>query len=418
MSGLHGVSGFAGASGSSPGDPIVVTGLGAVSSLGPTADSLWQHAIAGKRGIDKLDLFDVATHRTTLAAQVDSSQLPPAFAHMARADRFGCLATEAAVRNLPAETLQSVRAGVFFGSSTGALFEGERFLRELLAKREGDLHTIVGLQNDGPGNAVARQFGVHGPVMTFSTACTSANVAIGAALDALRSGEVDLAIAGGADELCEITFAGFNSLRAIDANPSRPFREDRAGLSIGEGSGVLLLERKSHAIARGATMLAELVGCGRSCDAQHVSAPDPNGIGAARAIELALADANLSAGDVTFVNAHGTGTPHNDVAESQAMQRVFGERARTLPITSTKSMVGHLLGAAGGIEAVLTVMAIQHQLLPATAGEAPADSALGLDVVVHESRTLPKTNVGISTNLAFGGNNAVIVIRSARWPKP
>ena len=414
MSDIQGVSGFAGASAASADDAIVVTGLGAVSSLGATADLLWQRAIAGQRGISALDLFDVATHRTTLAAQVDTTRLDAAFTHMARADRFGCIATQAAVRNLPTEMLQSARAGVFFGSSTGALFEGERFLRQLLANREGDLHTIVGLQNDGPGNAVARQFGVRGPVVTFSTACTSANVALGAALDALRSGEVDVAIAGGADELCEITFAGFNSLRAIDAAPSRPFRADRAGLSLGEGSGVLLLERKSHAAARGATIRAELVGCGRSCDAQHVSAPDPNGIGAAQAIELALADAGLTAADVTFVNAHGTGTPHNDVAESQAMQRVFGERARTLPITSTKSMVGHLLGAAGGIEAVLTVMAIQHQLLPATAGEAPADEALGLDVVVHEPRALPEANVGVSTNLAFGGNNAVVVIRSAR----
>src|SRR5690606_4883840 len=152
-----------------------------------------------------------------------------------------------------------------------ALLEGEQFLRALLQQQSGQLHSIVGLQNDGPGTAIAKQFGCAGPVITFSTACTSANVAIAAALDALRSGEVDVAIAGGADELCELTYAGFNSLRAIDAAPSRPFRADRQGLLIGEGAGVLLLERQAHAEQRGATVLAELVSAGQSCDANHVS---------------------------------------------------------------------------------------------------------------------------------------------------
>ncbi|MFN3241178.1 MAG: beta-ketoacyl-[acyl-carrier-protein] synthase family protein [Planctomycetota bacterium] len=393
-------------------EQVVVTGVGSVSGLGATAEQLWQRALQGQRGMRELDLFSTDSHRTRLAVQVDDASLPARFAHLARADRFGCTATAAAVAGLPTEALHSPRAGVFFGSSTGALFEGERFLKELLAEREGDLHTIVGLQNDGPGNAVAHEFAVRGPVMTFSTACTSANVALGAALDALRSGEVDVAIAGGADELCEITYAGFNSLRAIDARPTRPFRADRAGLSMGEGSGVLLLETRSHAEARGATVLAELCGAARSCDAQHVSAPDPEGIGAATAIETALREGGLTAADVTFVNAHGTGTPHNDVSESHAMRRVFGERTAQLPITSTKSMVGHLLGAAGGIEAVLTVQAIVHRLLPPTAGDAPADPELFLDVVVDEPRALPTRNVGLSTNLAFGGNNAVVVLRS------
>ena len=271
-------------------EQVVVTGIGSVSGLGATAEQLWQRALRGERGVRELDLFSTDTHRTRLAVRVDDAALPERFAHLARADRFGCTATAAATAGLPAEALHCARAGVFFGSSTGALFEGERFLKELLAEREGDLHSIVGLQNDGPGTAVAKEFAVRGPVMTFSTACTSANVALGAALDALRSGEVDVAIAGGSDELCEITYAGFNSLRAIDANPTRPFRADRAGLSMGEGSGVLLLETRSHAEARGATILAELCGAARSCDAQHVSAPDPEGIGAATAIEEALRD--------------------------------------------------------------------------------------------------------------------------------
>jgi len=399
-------------------DPVVVTGIGAVSSLGATAESLWQNVTAGTRGINELSLFKTESHRTKLAAQVDTDALPEQFAHMSRADRFGCTATEAAVRNVPGDLLQSGRTGVFFGSSTGALFEGERFLHKLLHNKEGDLHSIVGLQNDGPGNAVAKQFRCGGPAITYSTACTSANVAIGAALDALHSGEVDVAIAGGADELCEITYAGFNSLRAIDAEPTRPFRKDRKGLLMGEGAGVLALERRSQAIARGATVLAELVSAGRSCDANHVSAPDPEGRGAIMAIRQALLEGNLSPEDITFINAHGTGTPHNDASESKALHAVFGDRTGSLPVTSTKSMVGHLLGAAGGIEAVLTVLSIHHHLLPPTAGDDPADAELGLDIVLHEARALPPINVGISTNLAFGGNNSVIVLRSPQHSMP
>lgn len=398
-------------------EAIVVTGVGAVSALGPDADALWRQALRGVRGVRALGLFDTAGHRTAIAAPVDDAALPAPRDRRprgGRADRFATTAALEATRAMPAAALHTRRAGVFFGSSTGALFEGERFLAALLAGHEGDLHRITTLQNDGPGTTVARQLGVRGPVVCYSTACTSANVALAAALDALRSGEIDVAVAGGADELCEITYAGFNSLRAVDPRPSRPFRRDRAGLSMGEGAGVLLLERREHAAARGAVALCELAGAGRSCDAHHVSAPDPEGRGAAAAMLAALGDGGLGPEAVTFVNAHGTGTPHNDVAEASALRFVFGERADRVPVTSTKSMVGHLLGAAGGIEAVLTAMSIVHRVLPPTAGDEPADPDLGIDVVLREPRPLPAANVGVSTNLAFGGNNAVVVLRSAR----
>jgi 3-oxoacyl-[acyl-carrier-protein] synthase II len=392
--------------------PVVVTGIGAVCGLGGSVEATWRGAIAGRSAIRDLALFATSGHRTAIAAAAIE---PPRGAGrgLARAERFAVAAAiEAAARLAPA-ALRSRRAGVFFGSSTGALFEGERWFAERLAGREATLRPMAAQQNDGPGTAVARALGVRGPVVTFSTACTSANVAIAEALDALRAGEVDVAIAGGADELCETTYAGFNALRAVDSAPTRPFRATRAGLSMGEGAGVLLLETQAHAAARGAAWLAELVGAGRSCDAHHVSAPEPNGAGAAAAIRAALRDAGLVADDVTFVNAHGTGTPHNDDAESRALHAVFGARAGRIPITSTKSLVGHLLGAAGGIEAVLTVLSMRHRLLPPTAGDEPIDGSLGLDVVTGTPRALPATNVGLSTNLAFGGNNAVILLRSA-----
>jgi 3-oxoacyl-[acyl-carrier-protein] synthase II len=316
------------------------------------------------------------------------------------------------VRGIPPAALQSPRAGVFFGSSTGALHEGEQFLQALLQHREGWLAPLAAQQNDGPGTAVARMLAVQGPVVTFSTACTSANMALAAALDALQSGEIDVAVAGGADELCEITYAGFNSLRSVDARPTRPFRASRAGLSLGEGAGVLLLETSAHARQRGAAILCELAGAGRSCDAHHVSAPEPSGAGAAAAIRLALQQADLPPDAVTFVNAHGTGTPHNDDAESKAMLAVFGARSASIPVTSTKSLVGHLLGAAGGIEAVFTVLSIVHRQVPPTAGDEAADPTLALDVVLQQARPLPAQNVGLSTNLAFGGNNAVVLFRS------
>ncbi len=199
-----------------------------------------------------------------------------------------------------------------------------------------------------------------------------------------------------------------------DPQPTRPFRASRAGLSMGEGSGVLLLETEAHARRRGAAIVCELLGAGRSCDAHHVSAPEPNGAGAADAMRAALADADCAAAAVTFVNAHGTGTPHNDDAESKAMAAVFGARAAAIPLTSTKSLVGHLLGAAGGIEAVLTALSIRDRVLPPTAGDEPIDPALGLDVVVGAPRPLPAHNLGLSTNLAFGGNNAVILLGSHR----
>lgn len=392
--------------------PIVVTGLGAVSGLGTSVDATWTRALAGRHAFADVTIFATTTHRTSLAGEVTDTAALVTARGLSRAERFACTAARDAVHGLPAAALRTDRAGVFFGSSTGALLEGEEFVAALLRGEEGRLAPLAAQQNDGPGTAVARWLGVRGPVVNSSTACTSANVAFALALDALRSGEIDVAVAGGADELCQTTYAGFNSLRAVDASPTRPFRRSRAGLSMGEGAGVLLLETREHANARGATILGELAGAGRSCDAHHVSAPDPNGAGAAAAISLALRDAGVAAADVTFVNAHGTGTPHNDDAESKALRTVFGERAAALPVTSTKSLTGHLLGAAGGIEAVFSVLSIVHRLLPPTAGDEDADPTLGLDVVLRAPRALPPHNVGVSTNLAFGGNNAVVVLRS------
>jgi 3-oxoacyl-[acyl-carrier-protein] synthase II len=304
--------------------------------------------------------------------------------------------------------------GVYFGSSTAGMLECEDFVSRLLKVRRGNpsLGQLASQQLNGPGDALARAMGVTGPVQSFSTACTSGPLAVGAARDALRSREVEAAITGGADSLCQLTYGGFNSLRSVDERPSRPFRTDHAGLSLGEGAGVMVVEGLEHALDRGVRPLAEVLGFGASCDAHHMTAPQPDGDGAFAAMEAALADAGLEPRQVDFLNTHGTGTPHNDEAEARACARLLEERLAEVPVTATKAAVGHLLGAAGALEAVATVIALMEGEVHPTPGEGEVDADLGLDLVLGKPRRLDKRAVAVSTNLAFGGANASLVLRS------
>jgi 3-oxoacyl-(acyl-carrier-protein) synthase len=255
---------------------------------------------------------------------------------------------------------------------------------------------------------------VGGPVETVSSACASGTLALGLALDALRAGEVDVAIAGGADVLCRITYAGFNSLRSVDERPCRPFRADRAGLSLGEGAAVLVLERAADALARGARPRALLAGAGAAADAHHMTAPHPEGEGAARAIAAALADAGVAAGEVGSLNAHGTGTPHNDLAEWRALLRVFGaERARALPLAATKACVGHLLGSAGALEAAAAVVGLERGAVHPAPGGGAIDAQTPVALVLGRPRPLAAPAPLVSLNLAFGGCNAAVVLLPA-----
>jgi 3-oxoacyl-[acyl-carrier-protein] synthase II len=218
-----------------------------------------------------------------------------------------------------------------------------------------------------------------------------------------------VARAGGSDALCLLTYAGFNALRSVDEASSRPFRKDRLGLSLGEGAGVLVLESAERAAGRGAIPIAILAGEASTCDAFHMTAPNPEGFGASEAIRLALADANASTDDVDFVNAHGTGTPLNDASEAAALRAVFGDRTRSLPVTSTKSLIGHLLGSAGAVEAVCTVLGLVEREVHPMPDAGEHDPALGLDLVVGSPRKLARAGCALSTSLAFGGANAVLV---------
>jgi len=402
----------------------VVSGAGAVSGLGWGVDALWEGLRSGRTAIRPFQRFDHSLHRTHLAAEAAPlGTAPPEQRRLSVADRFAVFAASEALHQAGLTTpLDQVEAGVWFGSSTGGMFESEEFFRRFVTdRRHARLGDLASQQVNGPGDAVARHLGVTGPVQTISSACSSGALALGAALDAVRSGTVDVAVAGGSDSLCRLTYAGFNALRSVDEEPCLPFRAGRAGMSFGEGAAVLVLEPLERALARGATPLAELAGAGASCDAHHMTAPEPGGTGAAAALQAALRDARLPASAIDFVNAHATGTPLNDAAEWQALVRVFGERAGTIPIVLTKAILGHLLGSAGAIEAVVTVLCLLHrELHPApSAVRPPADPAsteqedLPASLVLDRPLAVPEAHAAVSTSLAFGGANAALVF--SRW---
>jgi 3-oxoacyl-[acyl-carrier-protein] synthase II len=402
---------------------VAVSGVGAVSGLGWGVAPLWEGLRAGRSAIRDFRRFDHTLHRTHLAAEVADPdgcpmlatlEVDPRWERLSLADRFAVFAAAEAVgmAGLAAPAAMA-DAGVYFGSSTGGMFESERFFNEFLRGRwrQARLRDLASQQVNAPGDAVARWLGVTGPVRTVSSACSSGALALGAALDAVRSGEVDVAVAGGSDSLCQLTYAGFNALRSVDEGACRPFRPGREGMSFGEGSAVLVLEPLERVLERGGEPLAVLAGAGSACDAHHMTAPDPSGAGAASAIEAALRDAGIPASEIGFVNAHGTGTPLNDAAEWRALQRVFGERAGEIPLAATKALLGHLLGSSGAIEAVATVLCLRHrEVHPVPACEGLAlDPETPVSLVVDRPLPLPGVQAAVSTSLAFGGSNAALV---------
>lgn len=398
---------------------VVVTGLGAVTAAGWGVAPFDETVRSGRTAIGPFDRFDNLAQRTHVAGQVPPAPGEPAPAKESRlsnSDRFALFAAlEAAGQArlvLPLE--DPGRAGVFFGSSTGGMFETEQFFEELLRPDGRPRRALlVSHSLSAPAETVAKRLGVEGPVETISSACASGGLAIEQALRAVRGGEVDVAIAGGADCLCRTTYSGFNSLRAVDERACRPFRADRAGMSLGEGGAALVLETLDHARARGARVLAEILGAGSSCDANHMTAPHPAGLWAALAIERALEDAGVDRDSIDVVNTHGTGTLLNDDAECAAMLRVFGERTGALPLQVTKAVVGHLLGAAGAIEAVATVLALEaREVHPAPGGgEILSPAAAGL--VLDGTRQLPSMRRAMSASLGFGGANVALIV--GRW---
>ncbi len=399
---------------------VVVTGIGAVTPAGWGVEPFTQAILSGRTTIGGFTRFDHAAQRTHIAGQVPPEPLAlrrvRGWHRLSNSDRFAVgSALEAAQQAGLAFPLADGDAAVFFASSTGGLFETEQYVHTMIdppgATAARGLLASYSLSS--PAEAIARRFGVTGAVETVSSACAASALAIEQAMRAIRRGEVQVAFTGGSDCLCVTTYAGFNSLRAVDEQPCRPFRADRAGLSLGEGAAVLVLEALDHAVARGATPLAELMGAGSSCDASHMTAPDPDGSWAAEAMRRALADAGLDGSAIDFLNAHGTATPLNDAAEAAAIGLVFGDRAHAVPVEATKGVVGHLLGAAGAVEAVATIVSLRAGTLHPTPEGGAIDEALGVDVVLGHPRTSNGLRTAMSANLGFGGANAALVFR--RW---
>lgn len=396
---------------------IAITGVGLVTAVGASRDSTWRGLVEGQCGIRPVTVFDTEGYRSRVAAEAPpaafSSLTPLDRRRWSRGDQIGVVAAEEALDDagLFDSGIDRSRVGVLLGAGTSDLLRNEDYYRTAMTKgfdraRPSDAWNHF---SSTPVDVIAARFGFEGMRSCVVAACSSSTIAIGQAADAIRSGRVDAAITGGTDTLARLTFSGFNALRLMDPAPCRPFDRSRAGMSIGEGAGIMVLEDLAHAQRRGAHIYAELSGYGLACEAFHPTAPEPTGRPVASVVRLALADAHLAADDVDHVNAHGTGTAQNDPAEAKGFAAVFGERARRLPVTSIKSMVGHCLGAAGGIEAAVLALTIARGVIPPTIHHAETAPECAVDVVANVARD-QRVRCGISTSLAFGGNDSALVI--------
>jgi 3-oxoacyl-[acyl-carrier-protein] synthase II len=395
---------------------IAVTGLGIICSIGRDQEEVWRSIRESRAGIGKLTRFPRETFPTDIAAQVDAdleSMLPMGrreSRRLSRTDLLAVIAAKEAIEQANAsssEPLPLGRAIVSTGTSTGGLLEGEEFYfkRLVVGRRRAPASSVLQQPTSGPSDAVAGVFGLGGGVISNATACASAGAAIGMAADYLRSGHAGVALAGGSDALCRLTYSGFNVLQAVDPKPCTPFGAGRKGITLGEGAAYLVLERWDDAVARGAKILAEMSSYGASCDAHHPTAPAEDGRGAEAAIRIALGASGLPT--VDYINAHGTGTLLNDSSETRAIQAAVGNG---VPVSSTKSYFGHTLGAAGGVEAVVSVLALLHQTAPPTLRLSEAAADCSLDYVPHTPRPMPMASV-LSNTFGFGGSNVSLLFR-------
>jgi 3-oxoacyl-[acyl-carrier-protein] synthase II len=397
---------------------VAVTGLGVVSALGGNVDALAAGLVEGRCGIAPLRLFR-HRGRANVAAEVpeelpshDVALDPATTRRLSRADRFALAAAEEACHDAGLDGSLRRTATLYAGATTAGMRETEEAYRRRRAgeDRRFRVSHMLATPLSTPAAVVSQALGVFGPRATFSTACSSSALAIMAGAEAIVHGRARVVLAVGSDQLCRLTYAGFDALQALDPEPCRPFDRERRGLSLGEGAAVLVLEDAEHARARGARVRALVAGWGTSTDAHHVTAPHPEGAGARRALEAALAVGRVPAQAVNYVNAHGSGTRHNDEAEIAVLRAVFGERLPLVPVSSTKSQVGHCLAAAGAIEAVATVVALERGVLPPTVNlRAPEPDWRDLDFVPRPGRRA-SLGVAVTSSSGFGGHNVTLVL--------
>ncbi len=398
---------------------VVVTGLGAVTSLGTDLASTWAGLVEGRCGIGPITLFDASAFRTNLAAEI--RELPggiePALRRrLSRTDVIGLAAAAEALADSGLDPAREdpTRIGVVLGAGVSGLLDSENYFRDLLAKGpKGARPTrVLNHPPDQTTDRVAERWGFLGPRSTITTACSSSATSLGYAADLIRHGYCDVVVTGGADTFARLTHGGFNALRSVDPEPCRPFDRRRKGLTIGEAAGLLVFEEEERARRRGARIRARFLGYGVTSDAHHMTQPEPSGEAGARTLRACLEAARLDPSAVDYVNAHGTATPQNDSAETAAIKRALGPRAYEIPVSSIKSMLGHCLCSAGAIEAVATVLTIETGVVPPTIHWGERDPECDLDVVPNEARER-RVGVALSNSFAFGGNSTVVAFGAA-----
>jgi 3-oxoacyl-[acyl-carrier-protein] synthase II len=404
---------------------VVVTGLGAITPLGNDVATTWTALLAGKSGASRISKFDVTQHTVTFGAEVKNFN-PDAWIDPKESKRmdpfvqFGVAAAKQAVvdAGLDFAKLDRWRCGAVVASGIGGLNEIQEQHKRFLDK--GPSRTspffVPKLMLNAAAGHIAIQFGLGGPNWGVASACASANHAMGTALRLIQNGEADLMVTGGAEAaLTYLSLSGFANMGALSSRndaperASRPFDKDRDGFVLGEGAGILIFEKLEHALARGARIYAEVLGIGNTDDAFHITAPDPDGSGGARAMSVAMADAGLRPEQVTYINAHGTSTPLNDKIETAAIRKAFGACAKKIAVSSTKSMTGHLLGAAAAVELVATILSIRDGVVHPTINYETPDPDCDLDYVPNERRKLAVEHA-LSNSLGFGGHNSSIVV--------
>ncbi|HUE98036.1 MAG TPA: beta-ketoacyl-ACP synthase II [Anaerolineales bacterium] len=404
---------------------VVVTGMGCISPVGNNVNETWESILAGTSGAAMITHFDASKHKTRFAAEVKGFDPVTSFGprEARKMDRFTQFATVVAIEALEQADLKidesnRDRVGIVVGTGIGGigtLLEQVEVMRERGPERVSPFLVPMMISDSAPG-MLAIRFGVRGPNMALATACASGNNAIGEALEMIRRGAADVMLAGASEAaLVPVAMAGMNVMTALSTRnddpqtASRPFDKDRDGFLMGEGAGMLILESLEYAQTRGAKILCEVTGYGTTDDAHHISAPAENGAGAAMSMKLALEDAILGLRDVGYINAHGTSTPLNDKSETAAIKTVFGEQAYNIPISSTKSMTGHLLGASGALEAVFCILAIREEVLPPTINYRTPDPECDLDYVPNQPRKASPKHV-MSNSFGFGGHNATLIL--------
>lgn len=404
---------------------VVVTGMGAITPIGNTVEEFWDGVKTGRVGIGEITKFDTTEYKVKIAAEVKNFNAADYmdFKSAKRMEPFSRYAVASAVQakeqaGLDMEQEDPYRVGVIIGSGIGGLDSMEREHTKILEKgpsRVNPLLVPMMITNMAAGN-VAIHLGCKGKCTNVVTACATGTHSIGDAFRAIQYGDADVIFAGGTESsITPVGVSGFSALTALtlSADPMRasiPFDKDRSGFVIGEGAGVVVLEELEHARKRGAKILAELVGYGATCDAYHITSPAEDGSGAAKAMSLAMEEAGISPEEVDYINAHGTSTHHNDLFETRAIKRAFGEAAGKVKINSTKSMIGHLLGAAGGVEFITCVKAIEEGFIHKTAGTMEADPECDLDYVIGEP-VHQKVRYALTNSLGFGGHNGTLLVK-------